>query len=329
MVMAKTKYVFFNGEIVPHDEAKVHVSTTAFKFGAAVFEGVRGYWNERQEQLYLFRMPEHMQRLEFSQRVMRFDEIIDADYVTGKAIELIRANEVRETLHMVLTVFVNGRGGPETRGPVALSITANPGFTRGFVQTGCSVQVSSWQRVPDNAMPVRVKCNANYQNGRLAAVQARSDGYDTALLLNSRGKVSEGPGQCFFMIRDGKAITPSTSPGHHPHAPAALLRGGGGGTRRGPQRARGRRRGILLRHGLGGDAHPRHRSAAGRLRHHRSRRHPAQGSVLPGHERRGRRLPRVADAGLRDLTCERSARRSSPTCPGGKRSSAPRMSPHR
>jgi branched-chain amino acid aminotransferase len=60
-------------------------------------------------------------------------------------------------------------------------------------------------------MPVRVKCNANYQNGRLAAVQARADGYDTALLLNSRGKVSEGPGQCFFMIRDGKAITPGTN----------------------------------------------------------------------------------------------------------------------
>ena len=115
--MAKTKYVFFNGEVVPHDEAKVHVSTTAFKFGAAVFEGVRGYWNERQEQLYLFRMPEHMQRLVYSQRMMRFDEIIDADYITGKAIELIRANNVRETLHLVPTVFVNGRGGrrPEVR----------------------------------------------------------------------------------------------------------------------------------------------------------------------------------------------------------------------
>lgn len=209
--MAKTRYVFFNGEIVPHDEAKVHVGTTAFKFGAAVFEGVRGYWNAQHEQLYLFRMPEHMQRLVFSQRMMRFEEIFEAEYVTEKTIELVRANEVRETLHIVPTVFVNGRGGPETRGPVALSITVNPGFTRGYVETGCRVQVSSWQRVPDNAMPVRVKCNANYQNGRLAAMQARDDGYDTALLLNSRGKVSEGPGQCFFMIRDGRAITPSTS----------------------------------------------------------------------------------------------------------------------
>ena len=209
--MAKTRYVFLNGEVVPFEEAKVHVSTAAFKFGAAVFEGVRGYWNEEHRQLYLFRMPEHMRRLVYSQRVMRFETIFDAEYVTQKTLELIRANEVRETLHIVPTVFVNGPGGPETRGPTALSITMNPGFTRGFVENGCRVQVSSWQRVPDNAMPVRIKCNANYQNGRLAALQARADGYDTALLLNARGKVSEGPGQCFFVIRDGQAITPSTS----------------------------------------------------------------------------------------------------------------------
>jgi len=58
---------------------------------------------------------------------------------------------------------------------------------------------------------MRVKCNANYNNGRLASMQAQADGYDTAIFLNSRGKVSEGPGMCFFIMRDGKAITPSTS----------------------------------------------------------------------------------------------------------------------
>src|SRR3546814_9866633 len=60
-------------------------------------------------------------------------------------------------------------------------------------------------------MPMRVKCNANYNNGRLASMQAQADGYDTSIFLNSRGKVSEGPGMCFFIIRDGVVITPSTS----------------------------------------------------------------------------------------------------------------------
>ena len=63
----------------------------------------------------------------------------------------------------------------------------------------------------DSAMPVRVKCNANYQNGRLALIQSRADGYDTTLLLNARGKLSEGPGMCFFMLRDGRAITPAVT----------------------------------------------------------------------------------------------------------------------
>ena len=73
---------------------------------------------------------------------------------------------------------------------------------------GLSVQVSSWRRSSDQAQPQRIKSNGNYLNGRLAAVQARADGYDTALLLSVDGKVSEGPAMCFFMVRDGVAITP-------------------------------------------------------------------------------------------------------------------------
>ncbi len=91
------------------------------------------------------------------------------------------------------------------------SLTAAPRADPKMRQQGCSAQVSSWQRVPDVAMPMRVKCNANYQNGRLASLQAKADGYDTAILLNSRGKISEGPSMCFFMIRDGKAVTPTVT----------------------------------------------------------------------------------------------------------------------
>ena len=72
--MDKPKYIFLNDEIVPWADAKVHVSTAAFKFGAAVFEGLRGYWNEQHQQMYLFQMEAHMQRLEFSQKFMRFRE---------------------------------------------------------------------------------------------------------------------------------------------------------------------------------------------------------------------------------------------------------------
>ncbi len=187
----------------------MHVSSAAFKFGTAVFEGIRGYWNEAHQQMYLFRMADHMRRLLYSQSFMRFDEVLDPEYVTRKTIELIRANELRETVHVMATVYVKGFGGPATTGPVGLAITATPGVGPGFLESGCSAQVSSWRRVADSAMPVRVKCNANYQNGRLAVIQARADGYDTTLLMNAQGKLSEGPGMCFFMVRDGRAITPT------------------------------------------------------------------------------------------------------------------------
>lgn len=210
--MATPKYVFMDDRIVPWNEGTVHVDTAAFKFGSAVFEGVRGYWNADEQEMYLFRMQEHMERLVFSQRFMRYSEIVTPEYVTEKTIELIRANGIQgENVHIMTTSYVAGYGGQNVTGPIKLAITAQERPRTAKITDGISAQVSSWMRVPDNAMPMRAKVNANYQNGRLATLQAVADDYDTAILLNSRGKVAEGPGMCFFMVRDGVPITPHTS----------------------------------------------------------------------------------------------------------------------
>ncbi|MDE0809099.1 MAG: branched-chain-amino-acid transaminase [Alphaproteobacteria bacterium] len=210
--MATPKYASLDGEIVAWADARVHIASAGFKFGTAVFEGLRGYWNAADQEMYLFRMAEHMDRLNFSQRFMRFDEILTGESVTEKTVELIQANGFKgENLHIMTTAYVSGMGGPGVCGPIGLAITAQERPRSDRVVGGVTAQVSSWMRVPDNAMPMRVKCNANYNNGRLATVQAVADGYDTAIFLNSRGKVSEGPGMCFFMIRDGVPITPSVT----------------------------------------------------------------------------------------------------------------------
>ena len=210
--MSTPKYVFMDDKIVPWDEGRVHVDSAAFKFGSAVFEGLRGYWNETEQEMYLFRMAEHMNRLVYSQRFMRYDEIFAPDAVAEKTLELVRANGFRgENVHIMATAYIAGRGGQNVTGPIGLAITAQERPRSAKITEGISAQVSSWMRVPDNAMPMRAKVNANYQNGRLATLQAVGDGYDTAIFLNSRGKVSEGPGMCFFMVRDGVPITPHTS----------------------------------------------------------------------------------------------------------------------
>lgn len=205
------RYAFINGEIVPWEAANVHVASVGFRFGTGVFEGIRAYWNEDQQQLYVYQLAEHLQRLIYSQRFMRFEQIFQPEYVADRLLALLRANEFRETLHIMATSYISGPGLPHALGPVDLAITAGPSKRPESRSSGCRVQVSAWQRPADTAMPMRVKCNANYQNGRLASVQALADGYDTALMLNSRGKVAEGPGMCFFMFRDGQAITPTTT----------------------------------------------------------------------------------------------------------------------
>jgi branched-chain amino acid aminotransferase len=210
--MATPEFVFMEDQIVPWDQGTVHVDSAAFKFGSAVFEGLRGYWNAEDGEMYLFRMAEHMNRLVYSQRFMRYDEILSPDFVTEKTVELIRANGFKgENVHIMTTAYIAGRGGQNVTGPIGLAITAQERPRTAKITEGISAQVSSWMRVPDNAMPMRAKVNANYQNGRLATLQAQGDGYDTAIFLNSRGKVSEGPGMCFFIVRDGVPITPHTS----------------------------------------------------------------------------------------------------------------------
>ena len=205
------EFLYFDGKVQPWAEARVHVFSPLNKYGAGVFEGVRGYWNAEQEQLFTFRMKEHLRRLELSQIAMRFDTVIDAETIGEQVIEVIRANNFRETVHVRAMTYVDGVGEMNAAGPIALTITAVPRPLPKKVEVGCKVQVSSWQRISDRAMPPRIKANANYQNARLAVMQATHDGYDTALFLNDRGKVSEGPGMCFFMIKDGIPVTPTVT----------------------------------------------------------------------------------------------------------------------
>ena len=203
--------VYFNGEFVPWTEARVHVFSPFAKYGAAVFEGIRGYRSEPRGKMLLFRLREHMERLEVSQRIMRFEETVPADELCAATVELVRRNTFQTPVHIRPTVYVDGDGGSSARGPIGTFITAVPRGTPDRVYDGCTAQISSWERIGDRSMPARAKANANYNNARFAGIQAAIDGYDAAVMLNSRGKVSEGQGMCVFLIRDGVAVTPSVT----------------------------------------------------------------------------------------------------------------------
>jgi branched-chain amino acid aminotransferase len=207
-MVEKAQYILFNGEIIPYNEAKIHVMTPAVRYGSNVFEGIRAYWNEEEQELCLFRFREHMVRLRNSVKMMRMDTDLNLTDVEP-VFRILRANQIREDCHLRYHVFVDGSGPAHLRSPIGWYIIAVPHGRLKDIDQGIRLGVSSWARTSDNAIPPRIKCVANYQNGRLAYLEATQNGYDSPLFLTADGKVSEGPGAAFFLIRNGVPITPS------------------------------------------------------------------------------------------------------------------------
>lgn len=200
------RYLYLNGKLVPYDDAKIHVQSAAVKYGASVFEGLRAYWNAAQGELYVFRLQEHIDRLFGSLRLMRMEHQLTREELANSILEVLRKNEVREDVHIRQTAYVEADGALDATGPVGLAVDARP--HKVTQKPGITACVSSWVRIADGAMPPRIKCSANYQNGRLAMLEARTNGYEGALLLNGRGKLAEAPGACCFMVRGGVPVTP-------------------------------------------------------------------------------------------------------------------------
>jgi len=201
-------YLVLDNKIVPFEDAKVHIEAPAIKYGAVAFEGIRGYWNEGQGQLFIFRCKEHMARLLQSGRLMSMDglEAYTAEGMTATLLELLRANDVRQDLHIRPSLLVVGNGPQEARGPIAFSIVLVP--MKRWTERPFKLQVSAWRRIDDNSIPPRIKAAANYQNGRLALIQAKHDGYDGVVMLDAGGHVTEEPRGCLFIVRGGRPITP-------------------------------------------------------------------------------------------------------------------------
>ncbi len=213
--MNSTKYLWLDGEFVPWAEGKIHVHTDAVLWGANVFEGLRGYWNEERQEMYVFRLADHLARLRDSMKMMFMSCPYSLDAIHSAALALVRKNGFREDIHCRITAYFGSAqvGAAPTEIPVGVFIQGGALPSKPHLKTGISCCVSSWTRISDRNSPPRIKAGANYQNSRLAHFHARNDGYDTAILLNEWGKVSEAPTACIFAVRDGTAFTPSVTSG--------------------------------------------------------------------------------------------------------------------
>lgn len=204
------RYIWLNGKILHLPDAKIHVLAPTSQFGLNVFEGIRCYWNEEEQQLYAFRLEEHYQRLKRSQKLLQIEDKYSVNEMKQALIDVVTKNDYKEDISVRQTIFVEGFGtwhSQETAGMFVAPIPkgkTNPEYNK----KGLRCCVSSWQRINDNSLSPRIKCGANYINSRMAQREALNNGYDTVIFLNHLGTVAEGPGSCFFIVRDGILITP-------------------------------------------------------------------------------------------------------------------------
>ncbi len=294
MPIEKTEKIWMDGELVPWDEAKVHVLTHSLHYGSGVFEGIRTY--AAADGAAVFRLTDHVQRLFDSAKLIMMkipwtrDQLVDACKLT------VRESGLESCYVRPIAYLGYGEIGLNPLAcEVNVSIAVWPwGAYLGeeSLEAGVRMKVSSWRRMDPNINPVAAKGTGIYINSSLAKVEAVQSGYDEAILLNTHGFVAECTGENLFIVKNGVLVTPPLSSGalagitarfDHHHRPRPRLHGQGGADA--PPRPLPRRRGVPDRHGRRGGAdplgrRPRDRRAGGD--------HPqAPGDVLRRGARRG------------------------------------------
>ena len=204
-------FVWFDGQYLKWEEAKVPIFVHALHYGTAVFEGIRAYHSN--DNLYIFRLKEHMDRLRKSANVYSFTSKFSADKLCKAAVDLIRKNGIRESCYIRPLTFVGMHGidlNVTKNSPTHTTIIIFP-FAKYFKGDGISACISSWRRIDDESIPPMAKASGNYLNSVLATQECRRNGYDESILLDRNGCVSEASGENIFVVRNGKLHTPQLS----------------------------------------------------------------------------------------------------------------------
>jgi branched-chain amino acid aminotransferase len=211
------EFIWRNGEIIPWKDATIHVNSVGHASVAGIFEGIKAYWSEKDKELYVFRLRDHMLRFINSIKMVRYGFEYDLPALEKAVLDLLKANKFKENIYIRPYVFQKGMVRellqPQPGKPTELVIDSWPFESYRSMDKALDVGVSSWVRISDHIMPPRLKCFSNYHNGRLAAMEATVNGYDWPILLDDAGKVTEGPGACLLIVRNNTVIAPPITAG--------------------------------------------------------------------------------------------------------------------
>jgi branched-chain amino acid aminotransferase len=209
----ETEKIWMNGELVPWDEARVHVGAHGLHYGSGVFEGIRAY--ETANGTAVFRLTDHLKRLENSARLLGMDLPFSVEDLRNASWELIGVNGLPECYLRPIAFYGYGELGVSAVGnPIDVVIMSWPwGAYLGEegLKTGIRAKISSWQRIGPNVIPHVAKATGVYLNSMLAVTEANRAGYDEAILLTAEGYVADGSGENVFVVKDGVIYTPDLS----------------------------------------------------------------------------------------------------------------------
>jgi branched-chain amino acid aminotransferase len=228
--MQETEKIWMNGELVDWADAKVHVGIHGLHYGSGVFEGIRCY--DTAKGPAVFRLREHLERLENSARILFMDLPYTVDELRHATRDLLATNGLASCYIRPVAFFGYGELGVAATGnPVDVVIMSYPwGAYLGEAgqQEGITTTISSWERVGPNVIPHAAKATGIYLNSMLATTEARRAGYDEAIMLTGEGYVADGPGETIFVVKDGVIRTPhlamSILPGITRHAVIEIAR---------------------------------------------------------------------------------------------------------
>jgi branched-chain amino acid aminotransferase len=204
------KEIYMNGKFIPFEEGVISVRNHCFSYGTGCFEGIRGYWNGETQQVFLFRLREHYERLERSCKTLLMSLPHTIDELMDISIELVKRNDQREDVYLRPVVYKDAQIIGVRLHDVADSFLLTSEPMGNYVETsGLRCGVSSWRRIDDNAIPARAKVCGAYVNSALAKTEALQNGFDEAIMLTHDGHVSEGSAENIFLLANGELVTPA------------------------------------------------------------------------------------------------------------------------
>lgn len=210
MQLEKTESIWFNGHLVPWDDARVHVLTHGLHYASSIFEGIRAYATPSGPAV--MRLREHVERMLASARISRLPLPYDADALCAAVLDTVRASGLDSCYIRPVAFRGYGSMGVDPSGcPVDVAVAVWPHgahFGQEKRENGISLGVSSWRRMAPSTIPAMAKTAANYLNSQLVILEARERGFDDGLALDVSGTVSETSGANVFVVRDGRLHTP-------------------------------------------------------------------------------------------------------------------------